>query len=294
MPVVRPPHRRHLDRPRGALVGALVSALLVLLPATPEQAAPALLSPGKPVTASSRENYGTPASDGVRLAGFLIDAGPVNCPTPLEIGPTGATVDHSANPTTIQDVYYRIGGAGPGKATTSLVVDNNDTITDHTWVWRADHGDGVGWDTNRADYGVRVKGDEVLATGLFVKPFNKYDVEWHGERGRTVFFQNEKAYDAPNQAVIQNGATKGYAAYKVDDSVTTHEAWGMGSYCNDTADPSIRQDRGFEAAVQPEVKFHDLLVASLGGSGQYEHVIDDTGQPTSGTSTVPSTVVSYP
>ncbi|CAL9351405.1 hypothetical protein SUDANB105_00477 [Streptomyces sp. enrichment culture] len=232
--------------------------------------------------------------DGVRLAGFLIDAGPVNSPTLLEVGPQNASADHSANPTTVQDVYIRIGGAGTGKATTSMVVNNDDTIVDHTWVWRADHGEGVGWETNRADYGVRVNGDDVLATGLFVEHFNKYDVEWYGERGRTIFYQNEKAYDAPNQAAIQNGSTKGYAAYRVDDSVDTHEGWGMGSYCYYNVDPTIRQDHGFKAPVKPGVKFHSLLTVSLGGNGQFEHVINDTGAPTEGTATVPSTVVSFP
>ncbi|ORT55787.1 discoidin domain-containing protein [Streptomyces sp. CB03238] len=234
--------------------------------------------------------------DGVKLAGFLIDAGPVNSPTLLEIGPQGAAADHAANPTTVQDVYIRIGGAGPGKATTSMVVNSDDVIIDHTWVWRADHGDGVGWETNRADYGVRVNGDDVLATGLFVEHFNKYDVEWYGERGRTIFYQNEKAYDAPNQAAIQNGTTKGYAAYRVDESVNTHEAWGLGSYCNYNVDPSIRQDHGFKTPVKPGVKFHSLLVVSLGGMGHYNHVINDTGASTvpAGTSTVPSTVVSFP
>ncbi|MEU1493340.1 discoidin domain-containing protein [Streptomyces sp. NPDC005775] len=234
--------------------------------------------------------------DGVRLAGFLIDAGPVNSPTLLELGPQNSSTDHAANPTTVQDVYIRVGGAGSGKATTSVVVNSDDAIIDHTWVWRADHGDGVGWETNRADYGVRVNGDDVLATGLFVEHFNKYDVEWYGERGRTVFYQNEKAYDAPNQAAIQNGTTKGYAAYRVDDSVNTHEAWGLGSYCNYNVDPNIRQDHGFKAPVKPGVKFHSLLTVSLGGNGHYEHVINDTGASTvpAGTSTVPSTVVSYP
>ncbi|WP_460070986.1 coagulation factor 5/8 type domain-containing protein [Streptomyces sp. YKOK-I1] len=232
--------------------------------------------------------------DGVRLAGFLVDAGPVNSPTLLEIGPRGARRDHSANPTTLQDVFVRIGGAGAGRATTSLVVNNRHTIVDHTWVWRADHGDGVGWETNRADYGVVVNGHDVLATGLFVEHFNKYDVQWYGERGRTVFFQNEKAYDAPNQAAVQNGALKGYAAYKVGDDVTTHEAWGLGSYCYYNVDPTIVQHHGFAAPNTPGVKFHDLLVISLGGNGQYEAVINDSGAPTSGTSTVPSTVVSYP
>ncbi|MFE2498722.1 coagulation factor 5/8 type domain-containing protein [Streptomyces scopuliridis] len=232
--------------------------------------------------------------DGVRLAGFLIDAGTVNSATLLEIGPQGTTTDHSANPTTVQDVFIRIGGAGPGKATTSMVVNSRHTIIDHTWVWRADHGDGVGWETNRADYGVVVNGDDVLATGLFVEHFNKYDVQWNGQRGRTIFFQNEKAYDAPNQAAIQNGGTKGYAAYKVADSVTTHEGWGLGSYCYYNVDPTIRQAHGFAAPAVPGVRFHGLLVVSLSGNGQYDHVINAIGAATSGTTTVPSTVVSFP
>ena len=232
--------------------------------------------------------------DGVRLAGFLIDAGPVNSSTLLEVGPAGASADHSANPITVQDVFIRIGGAGPGKATTSMVINSRHTIVDHTWVWRADHGEGVGWETNRADYGVVVNGDDVLATGLFVEHFNKYDVQWNGQRGRTIFFQNEKAYDAPDQAAIQNGSIKGYAAYKVGDQVTEHEGWGLGSYCYYNVNPSIVQHHGFAAPNRSGVRFHGLLVVSLGGNGQYECVINDTGSPTSGTSTVPSTVVQYP
>lgn len=49
----------------------------------------------------------------------------------------------------------------------------------------------------------------------------------------------------------------------------------------------------FAAPNTPCVKLHDLLVVSL-PPGQYEHVINETGTPTSGTSTTPSTVVSYP
>ncbi|MFI9376186.1 coagulation factor 5/8 type domain-containing protein [Streptomyces parvulus] len=232
--------------------------------------------------------------DGVRLAGFLIDAGPVNSSTLLEVGPADASADHSANPITVQDVFIRIGGAGPGKATTSMVINSRHTIVDHTWVWRADHGEGVGWETNRADYGVVVNGDDVLATGLFVEHFNKYDVQWNGQRGRTIFFQNEKAYDAPDQAAVQNGSIKGYAAYKVGDQVTEHEGWGLGSYCYYNVNPSIVQHHGFAAPNRSGVRFHGLLVVSLGGNGQYECVINDTGSPTSGTSTVPSTVTQYP
>ncbi|MGW1096499.1 coagulation factor 5/8 type domain-containing protein [Streptomyces sp. NPDC002455] len=232
--------------------------------------------------------------DGVKLAGLLIDAGTTNSESLIEVGPEGSSANHADNPTSLQDVFVRVGGAGAGKATNGLVVNSNDTIIDHTWLWRADHGDGVGWETNRSDYGLTVNGDNVLATGLFVEHFNKYDVQWNGENGKTIFFQNEKAYDAPNQAAIQNGDIKGYAAYKVADSVTTHEGWGMGSYCYFNVDPTIRQQHGFQAPVKPGVKFHDLLVVSLGGQGQYDHVINNTGSPTSGTDTIPSQVVSFP
>ncbi|MYX66357.1 hypothetical protein [Streptomyces sp. SID8373] len=232
--------------------------------------------------------------DGVKLAGLLVDAGTTNSESLIEVGPEGASASHADNPTSLQDVFVRVGGAGAGKATTGMVINSNDTIIDHTWLWRADHGEGIGWDTNRSDYGLQVNGDNVLATGLFVEHFNKYDVRWSGENGKTIFFQNEKAYDAPNQAAVQNGSVKGYAAYKVDDSVNTHEGWGLGSYCYYNVDPSIRQDHGFEAPVKDGVKFHDLLVVSLGGQGQYNHVINDTGSPTSGTDTVPSQVVSFP
>ncbi|MFJ2016543.1 discoidin domain-containing protein [Streptomyces nodosus] len=232
--------------------------------------------------------------DGVKLAGFLIDAGSANSDTLLRIGQPGSTADHSANPTSMQDVFIRIGGAGPGLATNSVVVNSNNVLIDHTWMWRADHGSGVGWNTNRADYGLVVNGNDVLATGLFVEHYNKYDVLWNGERGRTIFFQNEKAYDAPNAAAITHDGIVGYAAYKVADSVNTHEAWGLGSYCNYTSDPTIVQAHGFQVPVKSGIKLHDILVISLGGQGQYAHVVNSTGAPTSGTSTVPSKITQFP
>ncbi|MEV4230367.1 discoidin domain-containing protein [Streptomyces bobili] len=232
--------------------------------------------------------------DGVRLAGFLIDAGAVRSDALLRIGPAGSNADHAANPTTMQDVFVRIGGAGPGLATDSVVVNSDDVVIDHTWIWRADHGEGVGWETNRADYGLRVNGDDVLATGLFVEHFNKYDVVWNGERGRTIFFQNEKAYDVPNAAAVTHDGIVGYAAYKVADTVNQHEAWGLGSYCNFTSDSSIVQHHGFQVPVKPGVKLHSLQVISLGGKGQYAHVVNDTGAPTSGSDTIPSKITQFP
>lgn len=134
----------------------------------------------------------------------------------------------------------------------------------------------------------------MLATGLFVEHFNKYGVYGNGERGRTIFFENEKAYDAPNAAAITHDGIVGYAACKVTDCVTTHEAWGLGSHRTYTADPTTVQAHGFQVPVRPGVTLHDVLVISLGGKGQYAHAVDDTGAPTSGTDTVPSKVTRFP
>ncbi|GAA4231067.1 hypothetical protein FHR32_004871 [Streptosporangium album] len=232
--------------------------------------------------------------DGVKLAGFLVDAGPQKSDVLIEVGPQGSSADHAANPTTLQDVFVRIGGAFAGNATTSVVVNSDDVIIDHTWLWRGDHGDGIGWNVNTAETGLIVNGDDVLITGLFVEHYRKYDVEWYGERGRTIFFQNEKAYDPPNQAAYMNGSTKGWAAYKVGPAVNTHEGWGLGSYVYFNVDPTIEVENGFETPAKPGVKFHSLLTVSLGGNGRVNHVINGTGGPASGTATVPSKVVSYP
>lgn len=229
--------------------------------------------------------------DGVKLAGLLFDAGAVNSPSLLQVGPAGATTRHATNPTTLQDVFFRVGGAGPGKVTTALIVNSADTILDHIWAWRADHGSGVGWTVNPSDTGLIVNGANVSAYGLFVEHFNKYQVIWNGQGGRTIFFQNEMPYDPPSQAAWR-GDGRGYAAYKVADSVTSHEAWGMGSYCVFTADPSIVAERGFEAPTSPNVKFHNILTISL-GKGSIEHVINNTGAST-GTTVKPVNIVSYP
>ncbi len=232
--------------------------------------------------------------DGVKLAGLLFDAGQTNSPVLLQVGPTGASAGHAANPTSIQDVFFRIGGAGPGLATTSLVVNNNDTIIDHIWAWRADHGAGVGWTTNPADTGLIVNGANVMAYGLFVEHFQKYEVIWNGNNGRDIFFQNEMPYDPPNQGAWMNGSLNGYAAYKVANNVTSHQAWGVGSYCYFNVDPTVNAYHAFEVPNTAGVTFHDLLTVSLGGKGTITHVINDTGTTAQGTSTIPVYLVSYP
>jgi hypothetical protein len=231
---------------------------------------------------------------GVKIAGVLFDAGPVNSDTLLEVGTKNAHKSDPADPTSLHDVFFRIGGAAAGKATTSLVVNSDDVILDDIWAWRADHGNGVGWTVNTADTGVVVNGDNVTAYGLFVEHYQRYNVIWNGENGKTIFFQNELPYDPPNQAAWTHDGVNGFAAYKVADDVQTHEAWGLGSYCFFNVDPTIHATRAFEVPVRPGVKLHDILTVSLGGVGTIDHVVNDTGAAAQGAATIPVNIVSFP
>jgi len=231
---------------------------------------------------------------GVKIAGLLFDAGPVSSDALLQVGTKNAHKSDPGDPTSLHDVFFRIGGAAAGKATTSLVVNSDNVILDDVWAWRADHGTGVGWTVNTADTGVVVNGDDVTAYGLFVEHYQRYEVIWNGEDGKTIFFQNEMPYDPPNQAAWAHDGVNGFAAYKIADGVKTHEAWGLGSYCFFNVDPTIHATRAFEVPVTPGVKLHDILTVSLGGVGTIDHVVNDTGAAAQGAATIPVNIVSFP
>ncbi|MGA3082224.1 MAG: coagulation factor 5/8 type domain-containing protein, partial [Terracidiphilus sp.] len=134
---------------------------------------------------------------GVQLAGFLIDAGPKNSPVLLQIGVAGATlVSHSTNPTSISDVYFRIGGATLGTCTEAVEIDSDNVILDNMWIWRADHGNSgtFGWTANTCKNGLVVNGANVTALGLAVEHFQGEQVVWNGNGGETIFYQSEMPY----------------------------------------------------------------------------------------------------
>jgi hypothetical protein len=236
--------------------------------------------------------------DGVKIGGLLFDAGTVNSAALLTVGAATSAVSHAGNPTTVQDVFFRIGGAVSGKATNSLVVNSNNVIVDDIWAWRADHGSAAtGWTVNTAETGLLVNGANVLATGLFVEHYQKYQVLWNGENGKTIFFQNEMPYDVPSQAAWTSGNGNGWAAYKVGANVKNHEAWGLGSYCFFNiggTNTNINATRAFEVPDVAGVKLHDILTVSLGGNGTISHVVNNTGGIAQGTSTTPVDLLSYP
>ncbi len=245
---------------------------------------------------------------GVKLAGLMFDAGLVNSPVLLRVGSRAGDAgeydedgprNDPNDPTSLQDVFFRIGGATLGKATTSLIVNSSNVVLDDIWAWRADHGNGVGWTANTADTGVIVNGEDVTAYGLFVEHYQKYEVIWNGNGGTVIFFQNEMPYDPPSQAAWTHDGVNGWAALKVANNVTSFNGYGMGSYSFFNQGVDIFSARAFEVpATLPASSLHDLLTIFLDpgvGKGGILNVVNGTGgSSTAANPDVPVTVVSYP
>jgi hypothetical protein len=212
--------------------------------------------------------------DGVQLAGLLIDAGQVNSPVLLQVGVQGASrIRHASNPTSLNDVFFSIGGATAGTATTALEIDSDDVILDNIWAWRADHGADASWNGNVALHGLVVNGDYVTALGLAVEHFEEEQVVWNGEGGETIFYQSEMPYDVPSQSVWMDNGVDGYASYNVAPAVTTHLGYGLGVYSYFNQGVDIIANSGIAAPVAAGVKFTDMVTVWLNGSGQITNTI---------------------
>lgn len=250
-------------------------------------------------------------TSGVVVAGVSIDAGTEESPALLRIGKERGKNHRSdaADPITLSDVYFRVGGPHVGKADVALDVNSHDVLIDHTWVWRGDHGvegfatdesagvngDTERWATNVGRNGVVVDGDRVTATGLFVEHFQEHNTIWNGEDGTVVLYQNELPYDPPTQADwTQPDGTLGWEGYKVADDVERHRLFGAGVYVFNQNNPEIVTENGFSVPQVPGVRLHHLMTVNL-SAGTIQHVVNGVGDavPPS-TSGSPEYVVDYP
>ncbi|PTL77232.1 hypothetical protein [Vitiosangium sp. GDMCC 1.1324] len=215
--------------------------------------------------------------DGVTIAGILFDAGVTNSPVLLKLGNATSSVSHAGNPTALFDVSCRVGGAQAGNATNCVTINSNDVLLDNIWLWRADHGNGVGWDVNKSTNGLTVNGNNVSAYGLFVEHFEGYQTLWNGNGGRVYFYQSEIPYDVPNQSRWTHDGVKGYASYKVADSVTSHDARGLGVY-SVFYNPVILEN-AIESPTNAGVKFQHMITVFLGSTAgaAINHIINGTG-----------------
>lgn len=227
--------------------------------------------------------------DDVSVSGIMIDAG-ASSQTLMEIGEQKSGVSHAERPIVLNDVYFRIGGAGNSATAvqTALVVNANDVVGDNFWVWRADHGNGgtVGWELNRATNGVVVNGDNVTVYGLMVEHFQEYQTIWNGENGFVAFYQSETPYDPPTQedwmSEWKGTKYKGWASYKVADSVQKHTAHGIGVYY--VASKGLKNEFDLDHAIElpsnAGIRVEHMATANfLNFGGRIHHIVNEYGEP---------------
>ncbi len=228
---------------------------------------------------------------GVNISGILFDAGKYSS-TLLEVGEEGANLSHQDNKICLSDLYFRVGGAERKSTSVDvcMIINSNDVVGDHFWVWRADHSYGVGWKEgaenhrgqiteyeNATKNGVIINGDNATVYALMVEHFHEYQTIWNGENGYLYFYQSEAPYDAIQDDWMSNdGETLGYASYKVSDDVISHHAYGVGVYGYPSGSFMYN---AIEASNSQDVYFEHIVTIMLSGSrpGGIYNVINGLG-----------------
>lgn len=237
--------------------------------------------------ATLQPTQGTPAlvvaddAVGVRLAGFMVQAGSRTSSCLLQVGERKGGREDA--PTVLSDVYCRVGGPDDTQAATTMLLINQDyTVLDGVWLWRADHNaegvwQGLGPDKARCDHCLVVNGDHVITYGLHCEHALKELVLWNGERGSMYFFQSELAYDVPPDW--------DYPAIRVAESVTSFWGVGIGVYSffarkfgatpeKPAVSSAIRTGPSAGICIMSACS---LLLNAKDGAGRIEHVINDSG-----------------
>lgn len=227
---------------------------------------------------------------GVRVSGLIVDAGAQKSNSLMTVGTVhGQNKAHSprfqndaSNPTILYDMTYRVGGARVGSTDSSLVINSDNVICDNIWLWRADHGKGIGWTKNVDKNGLVVNGDNVTIYGLANEHHEQYQTLWNGNGGKVYFYQSEDPYDVPSQPdwMSHNGTVNGYASYKVADNVKSNEVWGIGVYSY-FRDAAVKQNSAIEVPNNSGIKLHHMTTVWLNGKqgSEISHVINNIGCP---------------
>ncbi len=219
---------------------------------------------------------------GIKICGILFDAGKEKSENLLEVGydASDETVQKEV-PVLLCDLFFRVGGASMHNTEVEncVTIQSSHVLGDNFWVWRADHGDQVGWDKNIARNGIVINGDYVTMYALMVEHFQEYQTIWNGDYGKTCFYQCEIPYDVPTQDVwkSQDGEVNGFASYHVAENVTHHEAWGLGIY-SFNRDATVELHSAMEVPAQPEVKVHNICTVMITGNPGISHIINEEGK----------------
>ncbi|ODN42936.1 hypothetical protein [Piscirickettsia litoralis] len=255
------------------------------------------------------------ASEGVRLAGFVFDAGVKNASDSannvlLTIGEQGQGL--ADNPDILQDVYARIARTTQGdpndpgpSAYAAVKINANYVIGQNLWLWRADHDARTtgspdtspttaltNWNTDKAQYGLIVNGNYVTMDGLAVEHFENAQTLWNGKYGTINFYQSEMPYRLPegdskaNPLVSCNSFTDKQQvcpALLVNSSANNFTGYGLGVYSYFPMQ-EVHADNAIEVKATQRVALNHLVDRWLNGeeNSGIAHIVNGQGLMVSG------------
>eukprot|EP01052_Picozoa_sp_SAG31_P016625 SAG31_NODE_1107_length_9877_cov_4.000102_9_plen_463_part_00 len=178
---------------------------------------------------------------GVRVAGLLLQAGPVTSKALISVGSTvsdrNGESSHRENPILLADVFARVGGPGvdpetglgpPVSATVMMEINSSHVVLDNVWLWRADVRNAHR--SRDCNHSLVVNGHSVKAYGLAAEHVQSDNIVWNGESGSVYFYQAELDGLAhmPGDKTPDFGPN-GVSGYRVN--ALEHHAVGVGVYC---------------------------------------------------------------
>lgn len=216
-------------------------------------------------------------SEGVRVSGILLQAGPQTTGTLLYWGSNDA--GNSQNPGFLYDCFARVGGTNDPSVQqmtvdTMVQIAQGNVVIDNAWLWRADHDiTGEVYNSDNPVYnGLQVFQDNVITYGLAVEHTLQDLTQWYGNNGKVYFYQSELPYDVTQDQF----GTPGYTGFRVDSSVSQFSGWGMGVYSY-FRDYAVTTANGI--VTPSSAACSNSLTVFLNGQGQITSTINGQGVP---------------
>ena len=109
----------------------------------------------------------------------------------------------------------------------------------------------MGWTVNTADTGLIVNGDNVMAYGLFVEHYQKYEVIWNGNDGADDLLPERDALRPAGPGRLDERRHERLRRLQGGGQRDQLQGYGMGSYCFFNVNPSVNAYHAFEAPNRP-------------------------------------------
>jgi len=166
----------------------------------------------------------------------------------------------------------------------NLLINSNDTIVDHTWIWRADHGS-ASMDHQSQRQRPRGQRQHVTAYGLFVEHHQQYQVLWNGTPAAPTSTNPKFPTTHQTRPLYQRTRCERRA----------HQRLGILQSCQHSQQPRSLGPRIYSvfrssqrctdprhrSPTVPGVRFHHMITIALDNLGGISNVIDNVGGPTS-------------